>query len=351
MILRRRLLCCGKISRAISGLVAYVVATAGVAVDQASLRADLLRRLPDYMVPSAFVVLAQLPLTPNGKLDRRALPAPDVVPSAQRQPRTPQEEMLCGLFAELLGLPRVGIEDNFFALGGHSLLATRLVSRIRTMLGVELSIRSLFEAPTVETLASAILTALRSRPALLPMERRAEIRCRLRSGDYGFLNQLEGSGSSYSIPIALRLEGVLHFTRFEWRLLTWWGGMRDCERCFPERSGVPNQFIIQAADARPRLEVTSVVEAELPGALTAAAGLGFDLATELPLRAHLFVLAPETHVLLLVLHDIAGDGWSMVPLWRDLALAYGARATGREPEFVPLPVQYADYTCGSMAAG
>ena len=138
-------------------LVAYVVATPGVAVDQASLRADLLRRLPDYMVPSAFVVLAQLPLTPNGKLDRRALPAPDVVPSAQRQPRTPQEEMLCGLFAELLGLPRVGIEDNFFALGGHSLLATRLVSRIRTVLGVELSIRSLFEAPTVETLAQMLL--------------------------------------------------------------------------------------------------------------------------------------------------------------------------------------------------
>ena len=325
-------------------LVAYVVATPGVAVDQASLRADLLRRLPDYMVPSAFVVLAQLPLTPNGKLDRRALPAPDVVPSAQRQPRTPQEEMLCGLFAELLGLPRVGIEDNFFALGGHSLLATRLVSRIRTVLGVELSIRSLFEAPTVETLARNLDGAAVARPALLPMERRAEIPLSFAQRRLWFLNQLEGSGSSYSIPIALRLEGVLDCAALEMALTDVVGRHESLRTLFPERSGVPNQFIIQAADARPRLEVTSVVEAELPGALTAAAGLGFDLATELPLRAHLFVLAPETHVLLLVLHHIAGDGWSMVPLWRDLALAYGARATGREPEFVPLPVQYADYT-------
>ena len=142
-------------------LVAYVVAAPGVAVDQASLRADLLRRLPDYMVPSAFVVLAQLPLTPNGKLDRRALPAPDVVPSAQRQPRTPQEEMLCGLFAELLGLPRVGIEDNFFALGGDSIMSIELVSRARKA-GLVITPRQVFQHQTVAALASvATLRSLR----------------------------------------------------------------------------------------------------------------------------------------------------------------------------------------------
>ena len=136
-------------------LVAYVVATEGVAApDAAALRAHLAESLPDYMVPSAFVVLERLPLTPNGKLDRRALPAPEAPVAAMRRlPRTPHEEVLCGLFAETLGLAAVGIDDNFFELGGHSLLATRLIGRIRAALHVEIAIRSLFEAPTVELLA------------------------------------------------------------------------------------------------------------------------------------------------------------------------------------------------------
>src|SRR6202047_5478890 len=134
-------------------LVAYVVAAADQAADPAALRVHLGRSLPDYMVPSAFVVLERLPLTPNGKLDRKALPAPDLTAGVRRGPRTPQEDILCGLFAEVLGVERVGIDDDFFALGGHSLLATRLISRIRASLDVEIAIRTLFEAPTVEALA------------------------------------------------------------------------------------------------------------------------------------------------------------------------------------------------------
>jgi nonribosomal peptide synthetase DhbF len=138
-------------------LIAYVVAGEGALPDAAELRAHLSRSLPDYMVPSAFVVLDRLPLTPNGKLDRRALPAPEWAAAAVRQsPRTPQEDVLCGLFAEVLGLARVGIDDDFFGLGGHSLLATRLIGRIRATLDVELSIRNLFEAPTVEQLAKRL---------------------------------------------------------------------------------------------------------------------------------------------------------------------------------------------------
>jgi len=149
-------------------LVAYVVAAADRVADAAELRLHLSGSLPDYMVPSAFVVLERLPLTPNGKLDRKALPAPDLTPtSVRRLPRTPREEVLCTLFAEVLGLPGVGIDDNFFALGGHSLLATRLISRIRTTIGIEIAIRSLFEAPSVEALSGRLDD---SRPHQSPLE-------------------------------------------------------------------------------------------------------------------------------------------------------------------------------------
>ncbi|MFL5051692.1 MAG: alpha/beta fold hydrolase [Xanthobacteraceae bacterium] len=153
-------------------LVAYVVAASDQHPDPTVLRAHVGRTLPDYMVPAAIVVLERLPLTPNGKLDRRALPAPMLTGRAGRPPRTPQEEVLCGLFAEILGVERLGIDDDFFALGGHSLLATRLISRIRAVLGVELAIRTLFEAPSVEALAER-LTGGRSQDsdleALLPI--------------------------------------------------------------------------------------------------------------------------------------------------------------------------------------
>ena len=153
-------------------LVAYVVAAGdGAAPDASALRAHVAASLPDYMVPAAYVVLERLPLTPNGKLDRRALPAPDLTPAVMRGPRTAREEVLCALFAEVLGLERVGIDDNFFALGGHSLLATRLISRIRATLDVELAIRSLFEAPTVEGLAQRVGEGEAARPALVAVTR------------------------------------------------------------------------------------------------------------------------------------------------------------------------------------
>jgi amino acid adenylation domain-containing protein len=158
-------------------LVAYVLAQAGERADAGALRAHLGRSLPDYMMPAAYVFLDALPLNSNGKLDRKALPAPDLTPTTvRRAPRTPQEEMLCALFAEVLGLERVGIDDNFFALGGHSLLATRLISRIRATLDVEIAIRSLFEAPAVEALAKRLDDAQAARPALVRLPRHLEQR-------------------------------------------------------------------------------------------------------------------------------------------------------------------------------
>ena len=292
------------------------------------------------MVPSAFVALDRLPLTPNGKLDRKALPAPDRTPSTlRRAPRTPQEEMLCVLFAEVLGLERVGIDDNFFALGGHSLLATRLISRIRATLDVELAIRSLFEAPTVEALVKRLdEDAQTARPALRAVARPAEIPLSFAQRRLWFLDRLEGesdgrNSATYTHPAGgACLRGALDRAALEAALGDLVARHESLRTIFPDTLGVPRQLILDASAARPRLAVTSVTEAGLAAALAAAAQRGFDLAGEPPLRAHLFALEPKEggeseHVLLLLLHHIAGDGWSLAPLARDL----GALLRGAQP--------------------
>jgi acyl carrier protein len=309
------------------------------------LRVALQAVLPDYMVPSAIVVLERLPLTPNGKLDRRALPAPELTAGASlRSPHTPQEEILCALFAEVLGLERVGIDDNFFALGGHSLLATQLISRIRASLDVEIALRSLFEAPTVEGLAKQLDEAQVARPPLVPVPRPAEIPLSFAQRRLWFLDRLEGASATYTIPLAVRLSGALDPAALEAALGDLVERHETLRTIFPERLGVPRQLILEACAARPRLAVTAVTEAGLAAALAVATRQGFDLSIEPLLRAHLFALGANEHVLLLLLHHIAGDGWSLAPLGRDLARCYAARCRGTAPDLPTLPVQYADYT-------
>ena len=331
-------------------LVGYVVAAGAGAPEAASLRAHVARSVPDYMVPSAYVVLERLPLTPNGKLDRRALPAPEVRGLALwRGPRTPQEEILCALFGEVLGVFGVGIADDFFELGGHSLLATRLISRIRASLDAEISIRSLFEAPTVEALATRLGAAAAARPALRAAVRPFEIPLSYAQRRLWFLHRLEGEseghkGATYTIPVAVRLEGALDVAALEAGLWDVMERHESLRTIFPEREGVAHQEILAASAVRARLVVSAVSEAALAGALGRAAGEGFDLSAEPPLRAHLFELSERAHVLLLLLHHIAGDGWSLAPLLGDLAHCYAARRSGQAPGLAPLPVQYADYT-------
>jgi len=326
-------------------LVAYVVPTAGSDSSPEVLREYLRARLPDYLVPAAFMALDGLPLTPNGKLDTTALPAPEYgVAGGRRRPRTPQEQLLCEVFAEVLKLPEVGVEDDFFGMGGHSLLATQVVSRVRAMLGVELAVRTLFEAPTVARLASRLDEAGRARLALTAGRRPELLPLSFAQRRVWFMQQLEGPSATYNMPLTLRLSGDLNRQALQAALGDVVTRHESLRTVFPEVDGVPYQLVLEADAARPQLVITDTNEAELLEILNKAARYRFDLAVELPIRTTLFALAPDEYVLLILMHHIAGDGWSMVPLSADLATAYTARCQGHEPGWAPLPVQYADYT-------
>ncbi|GGA16336.1 dimodular nonribosomal peptide synthase [Paenibacillus marchantiophytorum] len=325
-------------------LVAYAVASE--AVETGGLRDFAAVRLPDYMIPSAFVFLDELPLTPNGKLDRKALPAPHYSQAAiGRAARTPQEEILSELFAEVLGVPRIGIDDEFFDLGGHSLLAGRLMNRIREVMGVELGIASLFEAPTVAGMAKRLDHAAAARPAIRPAVRPQDIPLSFAQRRLWFLNCLEGPSPTYNIPLVIHLKGHLNREALEAALADLVERHETLRTIFPENGGVSKQLILEASACPTVLHTAEIIESELACELALAVRYGFDLAQEQAFRAHLYQVGPQgdTHVLLLLLHHIVGDGWSLAPLTRDLAAAYGARSKGEAPILGPLPLQYADY--------
>ncbi|MFJ4284002.1 amino acid adenylation domain-containing protein, partial [Streptomyces massasporeus] len=334
----------------IKTIAAYLVPAAGHPVPApGELRAHLAGTLPDYMVPSAFVTLDELPLTPNRKLDRRALPVPDGAATEGRAPRDAREAELCRLFAEVLGLERVSIDDGFFDLGGHSLLATRLVSRVRTAFGAELPVRALFEAPTAAALAERLASAGRARTPLTAGPRPGEIPLSPAQRRLWFLGRFEDAGGTYNLPMAVRLSGDLRVAALRAALGDVVARHESLRTVFPETDGRPHQNVLAPERAVPRMPVIGVAEEDLDHALAAAAGKEFDLTGEPPLRARLFALGGTEYVLLLVLHHIAGDGWSMAPLARDLGEAYRARCADRAPDWKPLPVQYADYTLWQRA--
>jgi amino acid adenylation domain-containing protein len=321
-------------------LVGYVVCpdeTCG------ELRDFLRRRLPDYMVPAAFVAVETLPLTVNGKLDVRALPAPSFNTEREsRSPRTPAEQTLCGLFADVLGLPEVGIDDNFFDLGGHSLLATRLVSRARTALAVELTIRDLFEAPTVAELIDRTATHRPARPPLVPAERPDELPLSSAQQRLWVIQHLEGTSAAYNFPLVLRLRGNLDLDAWRAALADVVGRHEALRTIFGERDGVPFQRVVP--DAVAPIDLVQATESDLGPLVRATVTRPFDLTAELPIRVTVAELAPDEHVVVLLLHHITTDEWSDRPFLRDLADAYRARRDGQAPDWEPLPVQYADYT-------
>ncbi|MEV0848417.1 amino acid adenylation domain-containing protein [Streptomyces sp. NPDC049954] len=333
------------------GLVAYVVPAAGVRLDAGELARSVGRSLPAYMVPSAFVPLDALPLTVNGKVDRRALPAPErQAAGGGRAPRSVREEILCSLFAGVLGLGEAGVEDDFFALGGHSLLATRLAARIRTALGVEVEVRTLFEHPTPAALAAALDGAGEARPALERAARRPDpLPLSFAQQRLWFLNRFEGPSATYNVPLVLRLDGPLDVDALESALVDVVARHESLRTVFPDTGGVARQLVREATSADLDLTPRDTDEARLDEVLTAEVAHAFDVSTELPVRARLLRLGAEAHVLVLLVHHIAGDGWSLAPLARDLAGAYRARVEGVEPSWPGLAVQYADYTLWQRA--
>ncbi|MFB7949715.1 amino acid adenylation domain-containing protein [Kitasatospora phosalacinea] len=322
-------------------LVAYLVGTAETEHD--ALRTVLAARLPEYMVPTAFVALDALPLTVNGKLDRAALPAPRTG-GGERAPRGAREEILCGAFGEALGLDEVGPEQNFFDLGGHSLLAARLTVRVRQLLGGALTVRDLFEAPTPAALAHRLDGPADTRPALTRRPRPADLPLSHAQRRMWFLQNLDGDGATYNVPLVVRVTGPLDRAALRTAVRTVSERHESLRTVFTERDGSVYQQVLDAPTAAEAIESRPVTEAGLDAAVQDAVRRGFDLAAERPLRVTVLELGPEEHVLVLLFHHIAGDEWSMNPFIEELTAAYTATATGTEAELPPLPVQYADYT-------
>ncbi|WP_033338807.1 non-ribosomal peptide synthetase [Catenuloplanes japonicus] len=317
-------------------LIAYVT---GTDPDQTILRAYAGQSLPDHMVPSAVVVLDAFPLTPNGKIDRAALPgvAPAALTTQSGSGARPREELMCGVFASVLGVPAVAPDDSFFDLGGHSLLFARLVARVEAVFGATLSMSDVFEAPTPRDLARLLDTEGSRRPPLTARERPGPQPLSFAQRRLWFLHRLEGPSATYNIPAVLRVRGDLDVAAIEAALVDVVDRHESLRTVFrDDLQEVLDSFALT-------FTVRDATEETLDALLTEAAEHRFALDREIPVRAHLFTLAPQDHVLLVLQHHIAGDEWSVGPLFADLRRAYEARRLGRPPAFTPLPVQYADF--------
>ncbi|HEX7181707.1 MAG TPA: amino acid adenylation domain-containing protein, partial [Thermoanaerobaculia bacterium] len=335
-------------------LVAYVAGDDPAAQEAGELRRFLAEKLPDYMVPSAFVALESLPLGPNGKIDRAALPAPpDLEVTGGASPQTSHEELLSGIWSSILGLPHVGIHDDFFGLGGHSLLATQMVSRMREVLGVEIPLRAIFEAPTIALLAERTEQALQAgRPMLPPIEPRQpgvdSLPLSFSQRRLWFLDQLQPESPAYNIPLALRIEGRLDATALAASLAEIVRRHESLRTTFRLEGGepiqvisVPEAFDLWSVD----LSVLSVDEREREAVRLAREESlrPFALSRGPLLRAAFIRMGDAEHVLLLTVHHVASDGWSMGILVRELGALYGAFSQGLPSTLPELPIQYADF--------
>jgi amino acid adenylation domain-containing protein len=338
-------------------LVAYVVRDADAETNTDELRTYARAQLPAHMVPTAFVTLETLPLTPNGKIDRKALPAPDrtrpVLERGYVAPRTPVEEDLADIWGQVLKVDRVGVHDNFFDLGGHSLLATQLISRAREVFEVEMSLPDLFEMPTVAGLAERIEKDLRSAagiemPSIEPASREGGLPLSFAQQRLWFLDQLSPGNLFYNIPLAVHLEGELDVEALKRTLNEVVQRHEVLRTTFDSVDGKPVQLVAPELEIPvPVEELVQLTETEQEAAVRRLAKDEaqelFDLTTGPLLRARLLCLGEEEHVLLLTMHHIISDGWSMGVFLREVAQTYTAFEAGDPSPLPELPIQYADF--------
>ena len=339
-------------------LVAYVVPAEDRTLVSSELRLHLRTYVPEFMLPSVFVSLPELPMTPNGKVDRRALPAPESPrgePDATfATPRTPVAEVLAGIWAEVLGIEQVPLDESFFELGGHSLLATQVMTRVREAFGIELPLRRLFEGPTVNNLAIAVEVALRSAqgvtaPPLVRVSREQDLPLSFAQQRLWFLDQLEPGSSFHNISTAVRIAGRLDVAAFEQTLTEIVGRHEAWRTTFQIANGQPVQIIASAAPVSlPLVELSDLGEAERDAQIERyaeqEAQRPFDLAAGPLVRFTLLRLSAEDHVALFTVHHIISDGWSLGVLVREVAVLYEAFVNGRPSPLPELPIQYADYS-------
>jgi len=340
-------------------LAAYVVPAQEPPPTAGELRLFLQERLPDYMVPSAFVLMDALPLTPNGKVDRQALPAPDwslrQLEGEYVAPRTPVEEVLANIWAQVLGVKQVGVHDNFFELGGHSLLATQLVSRVREAFEIDLPLRNVFESPTVAMLAEHIEILQRTEagvqaPPIRPVSRDRELPLSFAQQRLWFLDQLEPNSPMYNIPDVVRLIGPLDVEVLKRCLNEIVRRHEVLRTTFAVVDGRPVQVIApELTIPLPVVDLRSLPKAEREEEAlrlaTREAQRPFDLARGPLLRATLLRLDDEEHIALLTVHHIVSDGWSTSVFMGEMAALYEAFSTGKPSPLPELPIQYADFAC------
>ncbi|MGM7647637.1 amino acid adenylation domain-containing protein, partial [Nocardia sp. JW2] len=351
-------------------LVGYVVSVDGEPLDEAELVAHAKASMPEYMVPSLLVWLPAMPINASGKLDRKALPEPDVrVAAAEfRAPVTATERAVAGLFAELLDVETVGLDDDFFRLGGNSLIVTRAIARLHANFGVRVDVRDFFDSPTVAVLALLIdAGSADERPALVAGPRPTVVPLSPAQQRMWFLNRFDPATGAYNIPIAVRLSGALDHAALRAAVRDLIARHEVLRTVYPEVDGVGTQVVLDPAEAyqllvagdrggavggegvgAALLDPLVVAADELREVIAGEILRGFDVTVAPPVRVRLFEVDGD-HVLVLVVHHIAADGWSAGPLVRDTMAAYHARTGGAAPAWEPLAVQYADYTLWQRA--
>jgi len=336
-------------------LVAYIVPEPASMVRGPGLRRYLSAHLPDYMQPSAFVFLDNLPLTLNGKLDREALPALTAFAGSERHetPRTPTEELVSHLWSEVLQRDRIGVHENFFEIGGHSLMATQVISRVRATFELDISLRALFLNPTIAGLANEIDSLWRKReclntPPMVRVDRGGPLPLSFSQQRLWFADQLNAGNPAYNVPFALRLRGSLDHNALKYSLSEIVRRHEVLRTRFTKVNGEPMQEILEAAPRRvPIVDLSGLADDERQRAAQELASAEmqrrFDLARGSLMRMLLLRLDPNEQILLLTLHHIVSDGWSIGILVKELAALYAAALEGRPSQLDELPLQYADF--------